>query len=180
MTSTAIATITTDGAVAGGDTVTFTSVATANVGTLILQGRAIGSTTVTAQAAGYADDIATVTVQPSGFILNSGSFTMTAGAATVSIQVNSARLDPTTLNFAENQQVRGGLTVDVPVTVTDQTGGPGVGTITTSPVTFTGPQNLRTTQFDPAVAGTSLISVGVPPGFDTPSNNCQITATVNP
>jgi hypothetical protein len=180
VTSTAIATITTDGTVAGGDTVIFNNVTTTSVGTIFVQGRAIGSTTVTAQAPGYADGVGTVTAQPSAFVIISGSFTTTAGAANTSIQINSARLDPTTLNFAGNQQVRGGVTVNVPVTAADQPGGTGVGTITTSPVIFTGSQFVRFTQFDPQTAGTSLISVGTPPGFDTPSNNRQITATVNP
>jgi hypothetical protein len=36
------------------------------------------------------------------------------------------------------------------------------------------------TPFDPAVVGTSLITVGVPPGFDTPNNFRQIAVTVNP
>jgi hypothetical protein len=62
----------------------------------------------------------------------------------------------------------------------DQTGGPGVGTITTSPVAFTGAQSALFTQFNPAVAGSSQITVGVPPGFDMPSNFRQITVTVNP
>ena len=45
---------------------------------------------------------------------------------------------------------------------------------------FTGPQIALFTQFDPNAAGTSLITVETPPGFDTPSNLRQITATVNP
>lgn len=76
--------------------------------------------------------------------------------------------------------MRGGVTVNVPVTAIDQTGGPGVGTITISPVVFAGNQQTRVTQFDPGAVGTSVITVGTPSGFDTPSNNRQITATVNP
>ena len=68
----------------------------------------------------------------------------------------------------------------VPVTATDQTGGPGVGAITTSPLTFTGGITFVNTQFNPAAVGTSLIAVGVPTGFDTPGNFRQITVTVNP
>jgi uncharacterized membrane protein YfcA len=58
--------------------------------------------------------------------------------------------------------------------------GSGVGRITTSPLSFTGNTSSAITQFDPAAAGTSLITVGIPAGFSTPSNFRSITATVNP
>ena len=77
--------------------------------------------------------------------------------------------------MAAFQALRAGLTVDVPVT----SGTPAVGTITASPVTFSGGDSLKDTAFDPASAGTTLLTVGVPAGFDTPSNSRQITATVN-
>ena len=77
------------------------------------------------------------------------------------------------------------MTVAVPVTTTNQTpGGPAVGTIVKSPVTFG--SNIasvfspNTAEFDPAVAGVATITVGVPTGFNTPSNRRQVTATVNP
>jgi hypothetical protein len=133
------------------------------------------------QAPGYADLVNTITARPSGFIINSpGSFITTTGAGNTNIQITPARLNPTTLNFEGNEQVRGGLTVNVTVTATDQSGGPGVGTITTSPLVFTGGTTSQSTLFDPAVAGTSVITVGVPTGFDTPSNFRQISVTVNP
>jgi uncharacterized repeat protein (TIGR01451 family) len=179
--STAVASITTNGSVAGGSSITFNNVTTANVGGFFVQGRAsVGTTTVTAQAAGYADEVATVTARPSGFIISSpGNFTTTAAAPNTTIFVAAVRLEPTTLNWITGQQVRGGVTVSVPVTVADQTGGPGVGAITTTPLTFTGTESSESTAFNPAVPGTAVISVGVPPGFDTPSNARQITATVN-
>jgi uncharacterized repeat protein (TIGR01451 family) len=179
--STAIATITTDGAVAGSNTIMFTNVATQSVGNFFVQGRAAtGSTTITVQAPGYADAVSTVTTQPSGFIINSpGSFTTTTAGANVGIVITSARLNATTLNWEGNQPLRGGLTASVPVTEVDQTGS-GVGSITTSPLSFTGNTSSAITQFDPAAAGTSLITVGIPAGFSTPSNFRSITATVNP
>jgi hypothetical protein len=180
VTSTAIATLSTSSTVAGTDTITFNNVATTSVGTIFLQGRALGSTTVTVQAPGYADDTGTVTVVPSGFIINTNSFSTTAGAGNSNIQIQSARLDPSTLNFSLTQQVRGGLAVQVPVTAEDQTGGPGVGRIVASPITINGGQFSANAQFDPAVVGTSRVTAGVPPGFDTPSNLRQITVTVNP
>jgi hypothetical protein len=129
------------------------------------------------QAPGYNDGLSDVTTQPSGFIINSpGNFTTTAGGGNSTIQVGAARLDPTTRNFAQLQEIRGGLSV--PVTVTSGT--PSVGTITTSPVTLGSGSQTANTQFDPAAVGTTQITVGVPAGFDTPSNFRQVTATVNP
>jgi uncharacterized repeat protein (TIGR01451 family) len=180
--ATAVATIASSATVAGGNTVTFTNVTTSFVGNVFVQGRASsGTTTLTVQAPGYADLVTTITARPSGFIINSpGSFITTAGAGNTNIQITPARLNPTTLNWEANEQVRGGLTVNVTVTATDQSGGPGVGTITTSPVVFTGGNTLQTTQFDPAAAGTSLITVVVPSGYDTPGNFRQILVNVNP
>jgi hypothetical protein len=179
--STAIATITTNGTVAGGDTVTFTNVTTTFAGSFFVQGRAAnGTTALSAQAPGFADGASTVTAQPSGFIINSpGNFTTTVGAGNTSIQIVSMRLNPTTLNSDTSQVVRGGISVSVPVTATTLTGS-GVGTITTSPVVFNANTNFVNTQFDPAAAGTASIAAGLPTGFDRPSDRQQITATVNP
>ena len=66
----AIATITKDGTVAGGTSLTFTNVTSTTVGTIFVQGRGLGSTTLTVQAAGYNDGTSNITVDPSGFILN--------------------------------------------------------------------------------------------------------------
>jgi hypothetical protein len=70
--STGIATIVNgnNATVEGSSTVTFTNVTTASVGSIFVQGRAAsGTTTITAQAPGYADAVLTVTTQPSGFII---------------------------------------------------------------------------------------------------------------
>jgi hypothetical protein len=181
--STAVATLvpSTTATVAGTATVTFSNVTTPAVGSIFVQGRAAsGTTTMTVQAPGYADGGATITAQPSGFITSNGNFTTTLAAGNVGLQIHPARLNPTTLNVEANQPLRGGATASVPVTAADVTGGPGVGTITTSPVIFNGNILTVNTQFDPTVAGTSRITIGVPGGFSTPSNMREITATVNP
>jgi hypothetical protein len=180
--STAVATIVGSATptVEGSNTVTFTNVISTSVGTVLVQGRAAnGTTSITAQAPGFADGVMTVTAQPSGFIFNTGNFTTTAAANPVNISIAPARLNATTLNVEQVQPVRGGFTVDVPVTAATQTGS-NVGTITTSPVRFTGNQSALNTQFDPNAVGTSLLTVGVPSGFNTSSNLRQITVTVNP
>ena len=179
--STAVATIvnSTTPTVEGSNTVTFTNVSSSFVGTIMVQGRAAsGTTTVTAQAAGFADDTMTVTATPSGFVLlNLGNFTTTTTGANATLQITPARLNPSTLNFELNQAIRGGFSTSVPVTEVDQSGS-GVGVITVSPLAFTANQSSQITAFDPVNVGTSLISVGVPSGFATPSNFRQITATV--
>src|SRR5260221_10908516 len=162
----------------GGTTLTFTNVTTTSVGTIFVQGRALGSTTLTVQAPGYNDGTSNVAVDPSGFYLNGSNFTTTAHSANTTLTVSAARLNPTTLNVALGQELRGGLsTVNVAVTSSDPT----VGTIVNSPAVFNGGDLSRTVQFDPLAAGTATISLGTtPPGFSTPSNQQQITATVTP
>ena len=81
--------------VAGGTSVTFTNVTATTVGTIFVQGRALGGTTLTVQALGYTPDTSTVTVDPSGFILNMNDITTTAGAANTSLRIDAARLNPT-------------------------------------------------------------------------------------
>jgi uncharacterized repeat protein (TIGR01451 family) len=181
--STAVATVVTNANAtqAGTNTVTFTNVTSTNAGTIFVQGRAAsGTTSITAQAPGFSDGVMTVTAQPSGFVTLNGNFTTTANATSpAQLSLAAARLNATTLNFETSQGVRGGLTVDVPVTAADQTG-TNVGTITTSPVRFNSNVISATTGFDPNAAGTSVVTVGVPTGFSTPSNQRQITVTVNP
>jgi hypothetical protein len=173
-----LATITTNGTVEGGTTLTFTNVTTASVGTIFVQGRALGSTTITVQAAGYSNGTGTVRVDPSGFYLQTNSFTTTASSGNQTIVVASARLDPTFLNISVAQAVRGGFSPAVSVAVTSAN--PAVGTIVGSPVSFNGGDATKSVAFDPLTAGTTTIGVTPPAGFSTPSNNQQIVATVNP
>jgi len=172
-----IATVSSDGTVAGGATLTFTNVTTTNVGTIFVQGRGRGTTTLTVQATGYTDGTGTVTVDPSGFILNTGDFTTTASAANTALSISTVRLNATTLNFAAYQPLRGGLTASVPIVSSNTT----VGTIVGSPAAFAPNVNTVTTAaFNPAAAGTTLVSLTPPTGFSTPSNFQKITVTVNP
>ena len=87
-----------------------------SVGTIFIQGRSLGSTTVTAQAPGYDDGVSNVTVDPSGFILNESNFTIAASAANRALRVDAARLNPSSFNYAATQELRGGLSVSVPIT----------------------------------------------------------------
>jgi hypothetical protein len=173
-----IATITSNGTIEGGTTLTFTNVTTTSVGTIFVQGRALGSTTLTVHAAGYNDGTSTVTVNPSGFYLATSSFTTTASAANTPIVVSPARLDPTFLTVASAQPLRGGYSP--PVTVSINSSNPTAGTIVGSPASFNGGDSSKSLSFDPAAAGITTISVTPPAGFSVPSNLQQIVATVNP
>jgi hypothetical protein len=169
--------ISTDGNVVGGTSiVVHIAGGLASIPQFFLQSLvATGSVTLTASAPGYATDTSTVTLTPSGFIINSpGLISTNTFAANTTVQITAARLAAGTLMFNANQAVRPGVTVQVPVTSSDTN----VGTITVSPVSFTGNVGTVNTAFDPAGAGTSTITVGTPAGFDTPANFRTITATV--
>ena len=173
--ATSVATLTANGTVAGGDTVTFTNVTSTFAGSFFVQGRSLGTTTLTGQAAGYDDATANVTVDPSGFIINSPQVISTNTlAAPTSVQITPARLNPSNLNFVQSQAVRGGLSVDVPVTVSN----PAVGVMTVSPVTLGPGVGSANTAFNPESVGTTVISVGTPAGFSSSSSFTQVTATV--
>ena len=80
--------------------------------TIVLQGFASsGTAIITASAPGFPSGSATITLTPSGFLLagpTGSSFTTNAAATPTTLTVSSARLD-SSLNFAENQQVRSGF-----------------------------------------------------------------------
>jgi hypothetical protein len=177
VTSGTIATVTRNGTVEGSTTATFTNVSTTNVGTIFVQGRSIGATTFTVQAAGYNTATSNVTVDPSGFILNMSNITTTANAGNTNLRIDASRLDPVTLNWSQTQELRGGLTVNVPVSSSNTA----AGTIDGSPAVFQARDLFnQATSFNPAASGSSTISIATPAGFSTPSNFQSITATVNP
>jgi VCBS repeat-containing protein len=167
----------------GTNTVTFAGVTTVTVGTLWIQGRALGSTQLSGVAAGYNDATSAIAIDPSGFRMYGPGFanaiTTTSGAANTAVIVTADRLDPTTLNVAVDQEVRGGLTVNIPVTSSNTA----VGIVTTSPIVFQGGTGAtKQSAFDPIAVGTAIVSMPVPvPGFSIPSNaSLPITFTVNP
>jgi len=171
-----VALISTDRTTVGSSSVTFSGVTSTSVGTIYVQGLAIGSTQITVQAAAYNDDTGSVTVDPSGFWLNAGDFTRDVFAANVNLQLRTARLNPTTLNFAAHEELRAGQSVSVDLTNSDDA----VGTLTVDPVVFTGGAGVaQNTAFDPVSAGATTIALVQPAGFDVPANvPSSITATV--
>jgi len=170
-----VALLSKDPSAAGSNSVTFNGITSTSVGTVYVQGLTLGSAEITVQAAVYNDDTAAVTVDPSGFWFNSGSFTRDVGSSNLGINLRSTRLNPTTLDRAQDQAVRGGHTVNVDLGNTDAT----VGALTINPVVFNGGTSSINTAFDPLLVGTTTLSITQPTGFSVPSNvNTSITATV--
>jgi hypothetical protein len=170
--SAGIATLSTDPSIAGSDTVVFENVTTTSVGTVYVHGRGLGSTSLVAEAGGYATSTNTAVVDPSGFVTFTGDFGTSVGGQNANISVFPVRLDPSTLHYAATQAIRGGLSVQVPVTSSN----PGIGTATEP--TLSAGQFSAISSFTPLSPGVTTITIGVPPGFDTPGTFRQITATV--
>ena len=161
----------------GGSSVTFTNVANAGLKALYVQGLTAGATveTLTAQAAGYNDDTAPVTVNPAGFVFSVGSFSTTTFSTNTSVALRAVVLDPTTLAPGATQQLRAGVD---PVDVQMNSTVPSVGTIT-NPITFNPGSSTASGSFDPLAAGITQLQIVTPPaGFSLPSSGQQITATV--
>jgi phage-related protein len=177
-----IATVSNGSTVVGGPSYTFTNVTTTNVGTIWIQGQSLGSTTITVSAPGYTSGIGLATVDPSGFVLQTGDFATTNTSPATTIPIYAAVLDPATLDYVGSAQLNPGLSVSVPFSSSNA----GVGTIAPSPsVPFSGGAASENATFTPAGAvGTSTLTLGTPTGatgFSTPSQTStqQIIATVD-
>jgi len=162
----------------GTNSITFTGIAGTSVGPFYIQGISMSTTTLTVSAPGYNSVTKNITVNPSGFVILSPSSIITKStSANTNITIASAMLNPSTLNYSQTQNIRGGMqNVNVPVTSSNTA----IGTITVSPVVFSAGIASLTTQFDPAAQGSCTVSVGAVEGFSTPNSNKQINVTVNP
>jgi hypothetical protein len=179
-----IASISTSSTEPGGSSVTFQNVTSTYVGTIYVHGLAQGSTTLTATAAGCNTGSSKVTVNPSGFVWSNyyyscgaSDFETTIFSDNSALIVTPAMLDPMTLNCYTAQPLRAGIS---PVSVTLTSSHPAVGTITLSPLVFYTGEASQTSAFDPQAAGTTVLTLNTPTGFDSPSNFTQLLATVSP
>ena len=161
----------------------------------------IGTATVSVEATGYETATATITMTPSGFVISGpgvvgAPFSVYQGSRT-DLKISAARLDPATLNPTAIQQVRGGLSINVPLSLMNGNIGGFTGTTGTpfcslksANVNFGGADDIITTQFQacgvttgptPITAGigtgTEILS-GLPITYSTPASGNSVTATV--
>jgi hypothetical protein len=183
----AIATISKDGTVVGGTTLTFTNVTSSgNLPAIYVQGQAPASgtastnsvaTTLTASAPGYTNAVATATVYPSGFATNfDQSFTRTVADGPGNITVYPWALNPGVLTLYTNLT----LSPATPANVTVTSSNTGVGTISNAPLVFAPGDTQHYFTFTPVATGTSTITIGNPnPAvFTNPSQGQTATATI--
>jgi len=138
-----------------------------------------GTATYTVAISGFPSASGTVTLQPSGVILSGPNgtgqvnFTTSTAAANSTITLYSALLDASN-NYVQPMALAGNQSVTVNVTSANTS----IGVITSSPVTIAAAANSITTQFQPTGVGSSLISVSVPAGYNTPNQDTSVTAVV--
>lgn len=172
-----VAVVSTSASTTGATTASFTGVSTTAQKTVYIQGLTQGTTTLTISAPGFNSATCTVTVDPSGFIVQTSSFTTTPSSPNTTISIYPAILTPGSLTYIAAAELNPSVgTVDVSITSSNTT----VGTITSSPVVFTGGSSVQTTAFRPLTNGTTNLILGIAPtGFSTPSQDQQIAVTVN-
>jgi hypothetical protein len=138
-----------------------------------------GTASYTVAISGFPSATGTVTLQPSGVILSGPNgtgqvnFTTSTAAANSTITLYSALLDPSN-NYVQPMALAGNQSVTVNVTSANTS----FGVITSSPVTIAATTDSITTQFQPTGVGSSLISVSVPAGYNTPNQDTSVTAVV--
>jgi len=156
----------------GSGTVTVTTAAsTKNSPSFFVQGLTdTGTATITIKASGYQDTTATITLAPSGFIVENGTsdtLNTSVFAADTTLTVVPAYLDPTTKNFLGTETIRGGFgTQTIKLANSDKS----VGTISTSSVSLGAGIPSATFTFHPLATGTTNITATQPSGFTTPAN----------
>ena len=138
-----------------------------------------GTVDVLATAPGCLGKSIKVTLVPSGFAFVSASpLSTTTFSNPSSLSVRTFRLNPGNLSTVALQPLRGGLPVELPASNSDNQ----VGTISTDLITFTGggpADGTPALQFVPANEGSTVVSIGTPEGFSTPSNGQSRTINVS-
>jgi Putative Ig domain len=161
---------------------------TAGTGSISTYVKALGSSgqvNITVSMPGYSNGTGTVTLANSGFVVAGtngigGAFNTFQGVST-NLTVSAARLDGSGL-FVETEQVRGGITVNVPVisTVTS------VGNVSAPAVTFSGgmdstlPGTLQLAASQTTTGVTNVIVGPADPPFTQPAAGATLVVTVTP
>ncbi len=161
--------------VAGANSVSFAGIGNTSALSYYVQGLSVGSTTLTISAPGFNSTTINIASDPAGFIWYSGNFTTTTFSANTTVYVQPVILNPGVLTVFGGAAIGPGGAVVVPLASSI----PGVGTVT-SPITFNPGDTLDMATFQPFGAGATVLSVGTPAGFTSPSqiSTQQLTATV--
>ena len=175
----AIATISTSSSVAGAATLTFQNVTQSYIATLYFQGQTVGTTTYTVSAPGYATATSTITVNPSGFVIDGyyvgNGLNTTTFSTPTGVTVYPAILNTGTLSYNNTSTLNPGITaISVPVTSSNAV----VGTVTNSPLVFHAGDTQQVFNFKPSAAGTTTLALGAVTGFSTPTTLQSVLATV--
>ena len=170
-----VALVSTDPAVQGTKSVTFTGVTNANVGTIYIQGLELnGATEIKVSAPAYDDSIpATISVKKSGFRITRNFSSNINIGQTSNLTISSLRLNDNA-TLAGIQPVRGGVSFSFDL----NTSVPTVGTFI-SPIVLGGGEQTKTSVFTATASGTTNISISQPTGFTEPAGGGDIDITVN-
>jgi hypothetical protein len=172
-----LAKISTDPTVVGTSTVVFTNVTSTNVGTIYVQGQALGTAALTETAPGYTNGSSTITVQPGGFAFyyNNETFSTTVANGPYTLTAY-----PFALNSGTNTLIYYPLMVNPglgSITVPVASSNPAVGTVPSGP-SFAPGGSSADFNFVPHGTGTATVTLGTPTGFTTPSQAVTATGTV--
>lgn len=137
-----------------------------------------GTVAFTGTAAGFEDIRGTVNLAPSGIVLSgparfAKTLATTSGGWPVKLTLYSALLDSAG-KFVTVQQVRGGFAAKVHLASSNTS----VAAVETPALTIGGGEVSVVTQLKPARAGSTVVSVDVPPGFSAPTQFTSVTANI--
>lgn len=167
----------------GQQTSVFPNVTSAGIGSLYIQGKTVGTTTLTISAPGYTTGTETITVSRTGFAYYYGNqnFTTTTYAAPNAVTIYPFLLDANQSITGYQVAISPGTpALSIPVTSSDTS----IGTVT-SPVVFNPLDSSKSFNFTPVAAGTANLTLGAQPaGFTEPMQNSMpqyqtAVATVN-
>lgn len=138
-----------------------------------------GTAIITVSAPGYSDAQATITFANSGFVISGtngvgGDMTVFQNTTTP-LSVTSVLLDSNG-QVVQNQSVRGGLSVSVPVSSSNTA----IATVTPSSASFSSGAGTASVNLVASASntGTTSVSVGTPSGYAAPATGSSLNATV--
>jgi hypothetical protein len=136
-----------------------------------------GTVTYTVSAPGIGDAKGTVTLAPSAILILGPSrapkYPMTPRGVAAKLTIVSAMLD-SSLKVAQEQQVAGGLQLEVAIASSN----PSVGKLALSKLTLGGGLSSAMTSFTPESEGETSIAPAQPPGFTAPAQYASVTMAV--